>query len=683
MPVTLEFDTQVVGVDGVVEQLSSIATPIEEAGTAAEKVGGSGGGIGGFAGKLTDLGGKALSLVNPIGLLATGVTTLGPKLLDAGRAADAENTEIAQLTNTVTQNAIGWDGNTQALDDAIAAGQRKAFGDSELRASLGQLVTDTRNVDEAIRLQGLAMDLAASKGIPLATATNLVGKADDESYAALAKMGIEIDKTASREEALEQIHVSTAGAAEIFANSTEGASIRASAAMDDALETIGGAVAPGIQAALGGVADFLSGDTFQGAVAFVSGVLTDGLGAAMSFVQSLIGPLQEAVQPLITAILNLGSGSQGTTGLMDGFRSILSTVSGFIISNVIPIVGQIATFLAQNLPGAIQFASDAWTNVLQPALATVWNFVSTVVFPLAGQLLAWLQTNLPPAIQGLANFWTGVLQPALAQAWAFIQTNVIPIFQQVATWLQVNLPPAIQFLVNIWNTVLLPALQGVWNFIQTNLIPLFLAVGQVTEAVVGKAVTALAGIWQNVLQPALAQVWGFIQTNLLPILETLVGNGINLALDAARTFASFWQSTLAPAINAVASVIQKVIDFLNELANKIGSLDLPDWLTPGSPTPWEIGLRGVASAMQQLSRSEVPALAREMAALPTPNLGTPGDLGAAGGALLTAGGGAGGAAGLGTFAPTIVLHIDNLPADPKRVRTLLEDAGVQERMKRG
>jgi hypothetical protein len=44
------------------------------------------------------------------------------------------------------------------------------------------------------------------------------------------------------------------------------------------------------------------------------------------------------------------------------------------------------------------------------------------------------------------------------------------------------------------------------------------------------------------------------------------------------------------------------------------SLSLPEWLTPGSMTPLEVGIRGVASAMRELATVEMPALQSGMIA---------------------------------------------------------------------
>jgi hypothetical protein len=54
--------------------------------------------------------------------------------------------------------------------------------------------------------------------------------------------------------------------------------------------------------------------------------------------------------------------------------------------------------------------------------------------------------------------------------------------------------------------------------------------------------------------------------------------------------------------------VQDVVGWLNNLATKINNLTLPDWLTPGSPTPFEMGLRGISDAMKGLSGVALPEL---------------------------------------------------------------------------
>lgn len=79
---------------------------------------------------------------------------------------------------------------------------------------------------------------------------------------------------------------------------------------------------------------------------------------------------------------------------------------------------------------------------------------------------------------------------------------------------------------------------------------------------------------------------------------------------------------------------------LQEMRDWLSGLDdaMPDWLRPGSPTPLEIGLRGVAGEMADLTRSELPAF-RTGLQIDTPLLP---DLSADVGAAAGSGGGPGG-----------------------------------------
>lgn len=54
--------------------------------------------------------------------------------------------------------------------------------------------------------------------------------------------------------------------------------------------------------------------------------------------------------------------------------------------------------------------------------------------------------------------------------------------------------------------------------------------------------------------------------------------------------------------------VKKVRDWLGRLADAIRGIKLPDWLTPGSPTPFEIGLRGIADALSVITRAQLPRL---------------------------------------------------------------------------
>lgn len=189
--------------------------------------------------------------------------------------------------------------------------------------------------------------------------------------------------------------------------------------------------------------------------------------------------------------------------------------------------------------------------------------------------------------------WTenwGGIQDKVKAVWAQLQ----PVFNTIRTWLQTNIPIAIQALTNYWNNILLPSIRAVWSFIQTYIMPLFQALAKLVGAVVKLAFTALIGYIQNVTIPKLKELYNFFNANILPVIEKV---------------ASWLGDKLSPAFKGISDAVSGVIGWIDRMAERLNSISLPDWLTPGSPTPFEIGLLGIADAMRDVNRIGLPALA--------------------------------------------------------------------------
>ena len=351
-------------------------------------------------------------------------------------------------------------------------------------------------------------------------------------------------------------------------------------------------------------------------------LITAAQGLANFLITSVIPALVQLFQWVAT---NLPPALQKLAQFWTGtLQPALAQVWAFIQGSVIPILQQVFAWLATNLPPALQKLAQFWTGTLQPALAAVWAFIQGSVIPVLQQVFAWLATNLPPALQTLAQFWTGTLQPALAAVWSFLQTSVIPIFQEIFTWLAMNLPPALQTLADFWNNTLLPAITAVWQFIQTNLVPLFEALANLYIAGLKLALAGLALIWDTVLKPALTALWEFLRDHIkgaLVDVKAVLDGPLGTAL---RAFATLVEGAVATAlgvfegavravsgaISGITDAINTVIGWIDRLKEKLSNLTLPSWLTPGSPTPFEIGLLGIGDAMKSLSQQDIPQFGR-------------------------------------------------------------------------
>jgi hypothetical protein len=260
---------------------------------------------------------------------------------------------------------------------------------------------------------------------------------------------------------------------------------------------------------------------------------------------------------------------------------------------------------------AVALLYTAWTENwggIQEATAEVWAVIS----PIFTSVMDWLSVNLPIALQFLSDLWTNTLLPAIQTVFEWLVANVIPLFIDLVTWLQTNIPVAIQTLSAYWSNTLLPAIQVVWGWISTNLIPLFQAIGALMNTVLTLAITALAGAWQNILLPALQAVGNWITQNLQPIFLGLTGMISSTLMPALKPLSDFLSNVLRAAFDGITSAIQTLTGWIKTLTDSLNNISLPPELTPGSPTPFEIGLNGINKQLQEMARMSLPAVTQEM-----------------------------------------------------------------------
>jgi phage-related protein len=347
--------------------------------------------------------------------------------------------------------------------------------------------------------------------------------------------------------------------------------------------------------------------------------------AIASVVVPAIASIIAAVAPVVLAFAGLiAAVSLVRQAWETDWNGIRTTVLEFWENTAKPAFAEVVMWLQTNIPVALQTASNFWQNTLKPAIEAVWGFITGTLIPALGDVVSWLATNIPVAIETAKNFWEGTLRPALENVWSFIDGTLIPIFVDVVAWLDTNIPVAIDTAKDFWENTLQPALENVWSFIDGTLIPIFEDVATWLGTTIVEVVGDAKDAWENTLKPALETVWNFISNNVIPILEdlasfftgTLIPGIADLASALEDTLKGAWEramgvlqwgndNVLAPlqgAFDGIRSAVQKVVDWVQKLADKIGGISLPDWLIPGSPTPFEIGLRGIADALREVDR---------------------------------------------------------------------------------
>lgn len=356
--------------------------------------------------------------------------------------------------------------------------------------------------------------------------------------------------------------------------------------------SIGEKVMPIVLNAIGPVADRL-------------GVFADKLGIVFEAIQAGgIGALFTSFEDGSNRIGGLIAAFGISKEKAYAFGETINKVANWIGGVLVPFLrDQLFPWLSVNIPIALQTLANFWTNTLQPAIVVVWNWMSTVLIPfLTGVLIPWLSVNIPIALQTLANFWTNTLQPAIAVVWGWISTVLIPFLQNVLfPWLAVNIPKAISTLSNFWTQTLWPAIQKVWSFIQTYVLPILTKLGQLVGVLLVGYVGSLAKFFTTVLIPAIKKIWEWLNNNLVPIFKDLWD----------------WLGKVTGGFDGISKAIDSVIGWIGSLITKLTGITLPDWLMPGSPTPFELGLIGIGQAMKDLNRLALPQLSVGLAGLPT------------------------------------------------------------------
>jgi TP901 family phage tail tape measure protein len=373
--------------------------------------------------------------------------------------------------------------------------------------------------------------------------------------------------------------------------------------------------------------------------------------------------LAPAIQTVSNVLGTMISGAQTVIGFIsDNFIPILSGVAAVLITVGVPAFTAwagaaytaAAATIAAMAPVALPIAAigvavallvKAWTSDFGGIRTMITQWWNNTLQPIFAQAQTWLAQHLPAAIEATKVFFVTELIPAMQIIWSFLTTTLFPAFQVAWTWLSTTIPAAVQTTANFWNNTLLPAFTAVSTFLNTYIFPFFQALENVHMALVRKGTEATAGIWQKVLLPAFKAVWGFIQTYIIPIFKAFVEVNIAAINKGINDMRYLWQNWLLPAmkvvagyiggplnevfnnfsgfvgavssaINSLGSTVKHLIGWLSDLASKIASIKLPDWMTPGSPTPWEIGLRGVGDALKTEVNPQIKALFNTLTVAP-------------------------------------------------------------------
>jgi hypothetical protein len=387
----------------------------------------------GFGSKVSDFGKKDAA---GFALAAAAAVAYAGKLaIDGVKSAIADEAAQARLATTL-RNVVGATNDqikaieTQILKTSLLTGKT----DDELRPSFDRLVRSTKNVEEAAKLQALALDISANGSVSLEAASNALAKAHDGNFAAVKKLGVSIDENIIKTKDYDGL---TAALSETFKNQAsvqaetfQGKMDRLKVAFDEGKETVGSfildavtplvsgfvnKVVPAIQAVAAEIGPKLT-PIFKALGDYFNNVLVPAFSAFYNFIKDYIVPiLNVTLVPIIKALFNafnsisdaLAANKDKLEPLAEAFR-VFAT---FIRDYIAPIIG---TFISSSISGIagvisalITVVADV-TSAVSSGFTKVKNFFTTVinyVRDTASDLISPIVSAFKGAINTIIGLW--------------------------------------------------------------------------------------------------------------------------------------------------------------------------------------------------------------------------------------------------------------------------------------
>jgi len=541
---------------------------LKKTGDEAENAGKKAGGLGSALGGVSQVAGGMV--------IGAGIMKIGGFLMEAANAAKEDEAATLRLEQAVRNSGAAFDESMAKINERIEVGADLAFSDDQVRDSFQKLLAATGDVDEAMRRQTLAMDLARGAGIPLEQASTLLGKVTAENVEVFKKMGITIGEGASEAEAFAVIQQKFGGQADAYAKSTAGQMESASLKMGELKEQIGSALIP-VMAGLGTVlADKV--------IPFIEKLVTR-FEEFRPTLESVAKEIGEKVVPVITTLFEyLKDNEHIIYGVSVAIGTVL--VGAFTAWAVSATAAAVASVVAL----APLYAIVAVLAVYATAfiyLYTHWDEL-TKRYPILGQI-------------------TDTLKEKFEQFTAWLTDSFIPAVKEIYTVVSEVVAATIAFVQEHWDeirAVVEPAVKFLWEVIKLHLDLIEIAFRTWFGVIKGifdfwwaifrgdwqGAMDALKGIVSTVLdgiKAAFGALFDFFTSDLVPRAKTAGGEiveGIRDGMGAlAGRMLDVGRSLIAAFFNGIKAKFWEGIGEIKDLLN---------------PTKWDIpGLSPLPDAM--------------------------------------------------------------------------------------
>jgi hypothetical protein len=253
-----------------------------------------------FGDKITKFGkvaGKAFLLA---GVAAAAYA--GKLAIDGVKAAIEDEKANALLANTL-RNVAGATDETIEKTLAYTRATELATGvtEDELRPSLNRLAIATGDVQQAMKLQTLALNVSAGSGKSLEAVTQALAKAQEGQTTSLGRLGVGLTaaqlKTMSMEDITKSLANTFEGASAIAADTYEGKMRRLGLAFEDVRDTVGGFILDAITPMVENIVKYVMPALASFADSLTGGKgLNNAFGDITKFAKSIFIPIFEGIR---------------------------------------------------------------------------------------------------------------------------------------------------------------------------------------------------------------------------------------------------------------------------------------------------------------------------------------------------------------------------------------------------
>lgn len=315
----------------------------------------------------------------------------------------------------------------------------------------------------------------------------------------------------------------------------------------------------------------------------------------------------DAADNAATRMDNLSGAAEIAGGVLEGFQIKFSQAIG---PGVRTMIESFSTFLTNN-SGSIE---------------SLFLSLSTVFDNFGKNFGPWLDQNGPKIIEFFGKMIESL--PGFIDKLVEVGTVAAPYVKQLFDAFMDADPATI---TNIMGAIaglgalgpILMGLGGAITVISSVMSIIGTIGGIITGAVVGPLLLIIATL--GLVVYAFATDFGGITTTVIQmvfivkfyfeqmatwILDNVkkAGDFITTKFAEMKTTIKQLQAIFEAVSTGVRNAIGKMITKIGDLASKLLGIKIPAWLMPGSPTPFEIGLLGIVSAMDKVNKTGLPGL---------------------------------------------------------------------------